>query len=251
MSIVIAALLCFGFIYAQREFGKIHVELKSIRQISRDLHYFGRDRSFAIKSVSYPICICNSSSTAFGIEYDGYITDVTVLHSSCTAAERINLHETLSGCDGLDVAFTRACPVMNAAFNGTVTANLEQGDIVVSYGFGEYVMSWQGVLACLFDKNEVYFARFEGHANLPVDTFLVFGDQNKGASGAAVLNGDGLAGFASSVIAGSFKNNRMVAIIPMYHVQMCMSRLGREGKLMKVSDCPRVRIVVPPVLGSL
>jgi len=178
--------------------------------------------------------------------YDGYVTDVTVSHGNCSGLGIPLNQMPVIACEGLDVAFTRDCPATGYAFDGSKTAALQVGDTVISYGFAKNPMSWQGIFGRTLQINETKFCQFCGKANLPDSTFLIFGDQNTGASGAAVLNGDGLAGICSGAMRGSFTNNRIITVTPIGLALSCMKAKGDAGFLKRMVECHHTKLVKAP-----
>jgi hypothetical protein len=192
---------------------------------------YGRERAKVLQQVSRLASFerCDGNVTSFGLAYRGYATEVTVSHIVCDPKS-----PPLLACKGVDVALTGECPTVDA-LNGVYSSDPSLADPVIALGFysGQPTI-WQGVLSSVFTKAEV-FPPFQNMASLPDDTFIINGDQNKGMSGAAVLNSYGLLGVASSTFQGSFNNSRQVAAIPIHHVFKCM--MDYQDQLPTTSFC--------------
>ncbi len=76
--------------------------------------------------------------------------------------------------------------------------------------------------------------------------------QDKGHSGAAVLNSVGIVGIAVGTFPGEFNNNILVAVIGMHHVYNCIEEHIHE--LPTIDQCTRERsieVYSPPILFSV
>ncbi len=212
---------------------------------------FVRDRAETLERVSsestFPNC---SKVTTFGLYFEGKVMEATVSHARCTSPPSY-----LVPCAGIDVALAARCPTTGFALNGHRTTPLYIGERVVTFGFGDISKVWSGEVSSLFDKNETHFSPFNDQANLPADTLIVNGDQNRGMSGAAVLNSYGLAGIASSIIRGSYNSSRLVAVIPIHHLLRCVKTVSKSGVLPTKQEChaagKKVTVINPPILFSV
>lgn len=198
--------------------------------------YFGRERVQIAKSATYkahyPEECGNGTATAFGLSYKGYMTDVTVAHIECSL-ETVRLLP----CSEVDIAFTGNCPRVGA-LDGRVSEELYAGDSVIAFGFTNgFPHAWRGTLGGSYGENESLPIPFQGNPHIPYDGHIVYGQQNKEESGAAVFNSFGLVGVASMCFRGPSSNSRQVGVIPMHYVLECMQHYGKLGKLPTKSDC--------------
>ncbi len=185
--------------------------------------------------------------TYFGLSYDNYMMDVTVSHITCDNGSTT----ALLPCQNVDIALVNRCPKKKVALDGRVSTKLELGDTVVAFGYSDYSNSWTGILSGKFGRNETAFKPFNDQANWPPDTHIFTGDQNKGMSGAPVLNSFGLVGLASAVMPGSFNNSRFVGVIPVEEIFKCVKYYGKQ--LPTKESCIKqfdTKIVAPPSYGN-
>ncbi len=212
---------------------------------------FSAERIFAMQQVTGngTFTSCEPVQvTYFGLAYGNYVMDVTVSHIKCT-----NGTIDLLPCQGIDVALTKQCPRKNVALDGRVSTKLELGDSVVAFGFYEFSNAWTGTLSGKFGRNETHYEPFADKANWPADTHIFTGDQNKGMSGAPVLNSFGLVGLASAVMPGSFQNNRLVGVIPVSEIFKCVNYYGKKNLLPTKESCAKqfqTKIISPPSYGD-
>jgi hypothetical protein len=214
-------------------------------------HHFVKDRVKILSSVTLPHSLPPShegNTTSVALYHKGYVAEVTVAHRSVVPRE---IDTMLSACLNIDIAFSRpayaGCPPHSAALNTSLLSSLEEGDQVVSYGFGQYLTSWTGFITGGFfdDPKERTHLPFTPSAKIHVNEFFVTGNQSGGASGAVLLNSYGIVGIAHAV---NKNHTRVVFVIPMSLVLQCFDEKIQQKMVTSNKKC-KMKVVNPPIFG--
>lgn len=203
-------------------------------------HNFVSDRVVYLKNRTSEFTheACNSTATKFGMEYEGFVADVTVSHSKCSSAILLDWVP----CEGIDIALSKACPERSSVFPGRYGAELREADRIVLYGFGP-IRASVGIVGGAYEKTTFVQPPFTGILTSKAGDFVAIGDQFAGQSGALILNTQGAVGVAHGYRAGA---QRLVLIVPLDDIQKCFRVAGAAGSIKRRVDCTSLVDFAPP-----
>eukprot|EP00597_Dinobryon_sp_UTEXLB2267_P001521 CAMPEP_0170071998 /NCGR_PEP_ID=MMETSP0019_2-20121128/9745_1 /TAXON_ID=98059 /ORGANISM="Dinobryon sp., Strain UTEXLB2267" /LENGTH=217 /DNA_ID=CAMNT_0010280747 /DNA_START=348 /DNA_END=1001 /DNA_ORIENTATION=+ len=188
------------------------------------LHDENHVKVAALKRCSIHTNICNSKITAHYVLYEKYMFGVSVAHMPCFVGDVIP--EFLLPCHGIDVTLWKGRPPPSVSLlniTGRI-AKANVGDSALAFGFSNDVArSWQGAILGKLGYNtsgrHFTTTAYEHHEEL-----LFSGFQDRGMSGAGVLNGRGYyLGIYRAVLEDNVKN-RFPVVIPWSLISHCVDK---------------------------
>ena len=185
------------------------IEVKSqIVHGFQSMHTFGRRRVEAIKQASNNFYIpeyCQGAVTRHTVVYNNRVGELFTPHILCNSSIiSIGSNRSIFVDDFLDIGVIGGCPSTTHGLDISIAAEPFLGDQVITYGFGDMAKAWSGTISDKEDSNTTCLAfaqHWTGVGNICAGEYLVQGEQHKGLSGAAVLNGCGYIGIAHAVFA--------------------------------------------------
>jgi chaperonin cofactor prefoldin len=214
-----------------------------------DSHFFNRNRVEMMQNVSEQFVFCpKNSGTRHTVVYDGRVATVFTPHLDCLNSHAFS--PTNNGNyildDMYDLAIDIRCSNTSAALDISSVYEPSLGDEIITFGYGDTALVWQGVVSARVKNKCVSPAIHWGNGTVRFCSgeIVAQGHQHAGMSGAPVLNGCGYVGVAHAV---NDKTNapdaNFAVIVPAYDVIRLIKK--NLGRLPTLADCGQTALAPP------
>ena len=214
-----------------------------------DSHFFNRNRVEMMGNVSEQFVFCQKNSgTRHTVVYEGKVATVFTPHADCLNSHAFS--PTNNGNyildDMYDLAIDIRCSNTSAALDISSVYEPSLGDEIITFGYGDTALVWQGVVSARVKNECVSPAIHWGNGTVRFcrGEIVAQGHQHAGMSGAPVLNGCGYVGVAHAV---NDKTNaphaNFAVIVPAYDVTRLIKK--NLGRLPTLADCGQTALAPP------
>jgi hypothetical protein len=185
-----------------------------------------------------------NSGTRHTVVYEGRVASVFTPHSDCRNSHAFS--PTNNGNyildDMLDLAIDIRCSNTSAALDISSVYEPSLGDEIITFGYGDTALVWQGVVSARAKEICVGPATHWGNGSVRAckDEIIAQGHQHAGMSGGPVLNGCGYVGMAHAMT-NTYSN--FAYIIPAYDVTRLIKK--NVGRLPTLADCGQTALAPP------
>ena len=189
-----------------------------------------------------------NSGTRHTVVYKGKVATVFTPHADCLNSHAFS--PTNNGNyildDIFDLAIDIRCSNTSAALDISSVYEPSLGDEIITFGYGDTALVWQGVVSARVKNKCVSPAMHWGNGTVRFCSgeIIAQGHQHAGMSGAPVLNGCGYVGVAHAV---NDKTNapdaNFAVIIPAYAVTRLIKK--NLDRLPTLADCGQTALAPP------
>ena len=214
-----------------------------------DSHFFNRNRVEMLRKVSAKFVPCpKQSGTSHTVVYEGRVATVFTPHSDCLNSHAFSPTNNDSYIldDIFDLAIDLSCSNTSAALDISSVYEPSLGDEIITFGYGDAALVWQGLVSAYVNNECVDPAIHWGNGTVRFcnGEIVAQGHQHEGMSGAPVLNGCGYVGMAHAVNDKTIAPNANFAfIVPAYAVTRLIKK--NLGRLHRLADCGQIALAPP------